>query len=63
MLPEPHGFVDVALRRDRTLSPIAEDLTFVDMVFTAAGSLRVLSQYLYDTRLETWNVSTGERLE
>ncbi|MEM6590914.1 MAG: S-layer homology domain-containing protein [Cyanobacteria bacterium P01_C01_bin.73] len=46
--------------RDRTLRPVAADLSFVDMVFTAAGSLRVLSQHLYDTSLETWNVGTGE---
>ena len=49
--------------RDRTLRPIAEDFYFVDMVFTAADSLRVLSQRFYDTRLETWNVGTGELLE
>lgn len=46
--------------RDRTLRPIAADLSFVHMVFTASDSLQVLSQHLYDTRLDTWNVGTGE---
>lgn len=49
--------------RDRTLRPVTDDFDFVDMVFTAADSLRVLSQQYYGTRLDTWNVSTGERSE
>ncbi|MEM8543424.1 MAG: S-layer homology domain-containing protein [Cyanobacteria bacterium P01_H01_bin.119] len=49
--------------RNRTLRPVAENFYFVDMVFTAADSLRVLSQQYYDTHLDTWNVSTGERSE
>ncbi|MEM9005894.1 MAG: hypothetical protein AAGE59_20520 [Cyanobacteria bacterium P01_F01_bin.86] len=49
--------------RDRTLRPVTEDFDLVDMVFTAADSLRVLSQRYYDTRLDTWNVCTGGRSE
>lgn len=49
--------------RDRTLRPVTEDFDFVDMVFTAADSLQVLSQRYYDTHLNTWNVATGERSE
>lgn len=38
-------------------------LGFVDMAFTARGSLRVLSQHLYDIRLDTWSLAEGQRIE
>ncbi|MEM6590913.1 MAG: S-layer homology domain-containing protein [Cyanobacteria bacterium P01_C01_bin.73] len=56
--------------RDRTLRPIGEDYFSVNMVFTAADSLRVLSQSFSSsstdsrlTHIETWNVETGEQSE
>ncbi|MGB3312122.1 MAG: hypothetical protein WBG32_08085 [Nodosilinea sp.] len=48
---------------ERTLRPPAPNVTFTDMVFTATDTLRVLSQDVYDTQLDTWNVRTGDRLE
>lgn len=48
---------------ERTLRPSSDNFTFIDMVFTASDSLRVLSQDLYDIQLDTWNVSTGDRTE
>lgn len=36
------------------------DFTFVDMVFTNSGLLNFLRQTLYDTRLDTWSLNTGE---
>lgn len=48
---------------ERTLRPSATNLTFVDMVFTAADILQVLSQDAYDIQLDAWNVRTGDRIE
>lgn len=50
-------------RVERTLRPAASNFTFVDMVFTATDTLRVLSQHLYDIQLDTWNVRSGDRTE
>jgi WD40 repeat protein len=49
--------------RLRTLRPDENNYSFVDMVFTANGLLKVLSQQIYDIRLDTWNVRTGERID
>jgi WD40 repeat protein len=45
------------------MRPSATNFSFVDMVFTATDTLRVLSQDLYDIQLDTWNGRTGDRLE
>ncbi len=36
------------------------DFTFVDMVFTNSGLLNFLRQALYETRLDTWSLNTGQ---
>jgi len=48
----------------RRLEPMEDSRwSLVDMVFNPAGHLRILSQWLYDVRLDTWNVTSGEQLE
>ncbi|PSN19093.1 hypothetical protein C7271_09160 [filamentous cyanobacterium CCP5] len=48
----------------RRLEPLEDSRwSLVDMVFNPAGHLQVLSQWLYDVQLDTWNVTSGERLE
>lgn len=49
--------------RLRTLRPDENNYSFVDMVFTVNGLLKVLAQQIYDIRLDTWNVRTGERID
>ncbi|MBE9079238.1 hypothetical protein IQ241_18370 [Romeria aff. gracilis LEGE 07310] len=46
------------------LEPLEDNRwSLVDIVFNPAGSLEVLSQWLYDVRLDTWDVTTGKRLQ
>lgn len=47
----------------RTLTPDNNGLSLVDAAFNPTGHLQVLGQQLYQVRLETWNLRTGERLQ
>lgn len=50
--------------RLQRLEPLADSRwSLVDIVFNPAGKLEVLSQWLYDVQLDTWDVATGERLQ
>jgi WD40 repeat protein len=48
----------------RRLEPMEDSRwSLVDVVFNPAGHLQVLSQWLYDVQLDTWSVTSGERLD
>ncbi|MEO0490332.1 MAG: S-layer homology domain-containing protein [Cyanobacteria bacterium J06659_2] len=44
------------------IRPDEDDFSFMDMVFTPDGALKVFAQYFYDIRLDTWNMRSGERM-
>lgn len=42
------------------VGPTEANFTFADMVFTNSGLLNFLRQALYETRLDTWSLNTGQ---